>query len=245
MTRILLVVGALAVALWLRVWGLSFGLDFHEVERAVLSHQNDELAMAASVRDRLLRGDLHPGAYLHWGSGGFLIQGAVDALVFGARGLDAELDRLVENPSSMLLVHRWISVIAALLTVWVAARVASRELSPPAGPITALLLAGCYLHVRESHFGTLEAMLGAASALVLDRCSLWMRDRPRPGPGVRRRRGGAGGVDQVLGGAAGAADRGRVPRPAGALLVATARPVARRRDRGRPADVAARLLRAR
>lgn len=163
------------MAATLRGVGVDFGLDFSHAWRVVADHQNDELSMADAVRDRLLRGNLHPGVFLHWGSGGFYLFGAVDALWIAARAACGTpfrdtLERLADNPSALLLAHRLTSLVAGLLTLWLLHGVVARALSQRVAWVAMLLLAGCYLHVRESHFGSLDVLLGLATLVVIDRC---------------------------------------------------------------------------
>ncbi len=163
------------VAIVLRAVGVSFGLDFDDPSQAIFDHEVDEETMVVAVRDSLLRGDFHPGRFLYWGSGGFYLYGAADAATLGAiallssHGFVEGRDRLAENPSLLFLVHRIVSLIAGGLTVVVVLRVLWRERGAIAAVAGAATLAAGYLHVRLSHFGTLDVLLTLFASLVLDR----------------------------------------------------------------------------
>src|SRR6185503_17103759 len=85
----------LFAGLALRAAHLDYGLDTHDLSRAILSHQQDEEGMVRAVLSGagpgrfpwqsesagLLRGDPNPGIYMLWGSFGFYAFGAADALL--------------------------------------------------------------------------------------------------------------------------------------------------------------------
>ena len=162
----LLLVLILALAAGLRFAGLSFGLDADDPSHTVLNNQVDERSMAQSVLDGLLAGRLDPGDFLFRGPGGFLVFGALDAAVLlpsalahpgGWEGLRADLDR---NLSRLILWHRTWSALAGVATVLVLAQLVRRRMGQTAGLLAALFTATFYLHVRESHFGTMDPLFG-------------------------------------------------------------------------------------
>src|SRR5262249_19035708 len=83
----------LLIGVALRVEHLDYGLDTHDLSRAILSHQQDEEGMVRAVLSGagtgrypwqspsagLLRGDPQPGIYMLWGSLGYYVFGAADA----------------------------------------------------------------------------------------------------------------------------------------------------------------------
>jgi hypothetical protein len=176
----------LLLAALLRLSGLTFGLDLSDPRETVLNNLLDERGMVDEVQGRFLRGDLHPGSFLLRGPAGFVVFGLCDAAVLWLERLQGSLDwgaRLAEldrNPSLLHLVHRLVSVVAGVLSVWLCARVTRREFGPAAGLSAAVLLACAYLHVRESHFGQVDVLWGFFTLLALERCFLLLR-APRAG----------------------------------------------------------------
>jgi len=126
------------------------------------------------VREGLLAGSLEAGDFRFRGPGGFLIFGALDAAALlpsalshprGWGGLRADLDA---NLSQLILLHRTWSALAGIATVLMLARLVRRQLGLSAGIIAATFTAACYLHVRESHFGTIDTLFGLAFVCTLD-----------------------------------------------------------------------------
>jgi len=174
----------LLVAASLRLAGITFGLDFDDVRGAVLNNQVDERGMVVSVQEGLLRGHLHPGDFLHRGPGAYYLLGAIDAAVLAARapfggGWAAQLARLEQNSSLLHLLHRLVSAAAGVLTVALLVRVCHRELGRRTALLAGALLAVGYLHVRESHFGTVDVLWGLFTLLTVDQALLLVRD-PSP-----------------------------------------------------------------
>ncbi|HZM01232.1 MAG TPA: glycosyltransferase family 39 protein [Planctomycetota bacterium] len=172
----------LAVAFALRVWNLDFGLDRHDVSRAVLVHQQDEVDMAGALRDGILRGNLFPGRFMIWGAANFFLFGLVDLAVLGPIALlrgEAWIEvlaRLAANPSDLHLLQRATSAAASLLMVLLVWRMLRREAGERAGLAGAALLAAAYLSVREAHFGTLDTCLALWMLLAIDRGLLIVRE---------------------------------------------------------------------
>jgi hypothetical protein len=166
----------LLAGLALRAANLDFGLDLHELSRAILSHQQDEEGMARQVLSGtvgseavppsrgLLRDDPSPGVFLLWGALGGYTFAAADSLVLrplsrwhegGWDGLLAELD---VNPSLLHLVHRSVSVLAAMLALLALGRMGRRLLGERGGLVVVAIAAASYLPAREAHFGTLDTL---------------------------------------------------------------------------------------
>lgn len=163
----------LVVALALRAWNLDFGLVPGDPDASVLGNQVDEQGMVESVLEGLGNADLHPGDFLHRGPGGYLVLLLVDAALVGAwsvtlpGGWDEALARLSEDPVPLHLVHRVVSMVAGVLTVLLVARVARRHLDATSATLAGLFCAVGYLHVRESHFGTVDALWALGTVAVL------------------------------------------------------------------------------
>jgi len=174
----------LAVALLLRLDGLSHGLHLDDPMQVELGSQRDERAMAQAVLDGPLSGSADPGIFLHWGSGGFWTFGLLDLSVVGLAALVGSDDLTQtwrENPSGILLLHRLASAAAGLLTVLVLLRAAARERGSRTALCAAALLATCYLHVRESHVGSLDVLLTLWITLAWDQSLAWLAARRQDG----------------------------------------------------------------
>src|SRR5262247_3042924 len=127
----------LLLALGLRLVGIAFGLDLSESRRVFLGGHNDELGMAQDVQAGFLHGDLNPRSFLFRGPGSFVLFGAADALVVGVEALGHEhgwqgvLADLERNPSLVHLVHRVVSALAGVLSVWLVVSMLRREFDTP------------------------------------------------------------------------------------------------------------------
>ncbi len=182
MRRPLLVL-AVALGLLLRAWNLDFGLDFHDPARAIFHHQQDEEGMVRALNEGLLRGELHPGLFMLWGTAGYWLFGAVDAVVLWPLSWSHEggwtglLDALLLNPSWLHLSHRLASLLCSLGLLVFAVRIARRTGGERAADLTLVLLSLCYLHVREAHFGVLD-MLTALCVTAAVSASLALAETP-------------------------------------------------------------------
>jgi hypothetical protein len=179
----------LLAGLGLRACNLDYGLDARDLSRAILSHQQDEEGMVRGVLSGaeadgflatpsrgLLRGDPHPNVYLLWGSLGFWVFGAADAVAAAwvARGLpggwDAALAALDGNPSTLHQAHRVVSVLAALLSLLVVQRLGRRVLGARGALLAAAIAAASYLPAREAHFGVLDTLAALGIVLAVAAC---------------------------------------------------------------------------
>jgi hypothetical protein len=175
----------LALAAWLRLDGIGFGLDLSTPENALFTNDVDARGMALEVRELLLHGDFDPGNFLYRGPAAFYLFGLVDAAVlalqapFHPGGWSGVLAELRQNPSLLHLVHRCISALAGVLTVALVFRIVRRDFGATAGLLSALLMAVAYLHVRDSHFGTVDVLSGFVSLAAIEQMLLLLRDPRR------------------------------------------------------------------
>lgn len=175
----------LLLGAWLRVDGIAFGLDLSDAEQAFFTNDTDARGMTLEVRSRFLRGNFRPEAFLVRGPAAFYLFGVADALVAGAwacfhpEGWSGVTAELAVNPSLLYLVHRCVSALAGVLTIALVFRIMRREFDATSALVGALVLAVCYLHVRDSHFGTVDVLSGLATLLAVDRMLLLVRD-PTP-----------------------------------------------------------------
>jgi len=166
----------LCLAAGLRLCALGFDLDLADPERVLLDNHTDARSMLTSVQAALRHGDLDPRNFLLRGPAGFLAFGAADELAVvalsaehprGHAGVLAELER---NPSLLMLLHRCVAACAGIATVFVLLRLVRREFDTPSALCAGAFLAVAYLHVRDSHLGTVETLWGLAVVLALDAC---------------------------------------------------------------------------
>jgi len=157
----LLLAGIFALALGLRLWGIDFGLP-------LLHARPDETTIVDLARE------LGPG---HWNPGFFQypsLQLYWVAALGGLQGL------FVANPetSSLYLLARIASALFGASSVLAVFAIARHLAGPSAGHVAAFFLAVAPLHVRDSHFLTVDVtatFLGLAAIALL----LRFRDRLR------------------------------------------------------------------
>ena len=150
----------LAMAAWLRVWGMDYGLP-HPLTRP------DEERLVGRAQTIFATGDWHPGSffypslpfylntfalYLYYGMG--KLAGSYD------RPFDFLFDIAVTRPGLHYWVCRWVSILAGVATVaatYALGRLASG--SRIVGIVAAVFLSVCHLHVRDSHFATVDIVM--------------------------------------------------------------------------------------
>jgi hypothetical protein len=175
----------LALGALLRFAHIDFGLDRHDVQRALLHEQQDEEGLVKSVQETLLRGNVNPDTFLLWGTAGYYLFGLADALVLLPRALTTDggwpavMDAMDDNPSDLHLVQRCVSALASVLLILLVYRMARREAGATTGLLAAVLLATAYLPAREGHFGALDTLCALAVIAAVDR-SLVLAADPRP-----------------------------------------------------------------
>jgi len=150
----------LLLAATLRLWGLDYGLP-HPLSRP------DEERIVGRAQTIFATGDWHPGSFFYPSLLFYLDTAALGAYygVQKARGryarpFDFLFDIAVTRPGLHYLIGRWVSAIAGTLTVLVIFFLATTvSRSRAVGLVAALLLAVCHLHVRESHFATVDVVM--------------------------------------------------------------------------------------
>ena len=150
----LVLVGILLVAAGLRFWGLSFGLphDHCRPDENLLVHH--ALSIGA--------GDLNPHAF-YWPTLHFYLLALVFGVYFVAASAVDAFSGLQEfelyfhlDPSPFYLLGRSLSALFGTATVWLTYKIGRMLGDHRAGQISALFLAVCFLHVRDSHFLTTD-----------------------------------------------------------------------------------------
>jgi hypothetical protein len=153
---------------------------------AELGNSVDERAMAQAVLEGVLAGRADPGIFLFWGSGAFWTFGLVDGAVALIAGASETVTGWHENPSSLILLHRLVSALAGVFTVLVLVRAVQRERGVPTALAAGTLLGTCYLHVRESHFGTTDVLLTLWITVAWSASLRWLRARQAGNERARR-----------------------------------------------------------
>jgi YYY domain-containing protein len=91
-------------------------------------------------------------------------------LVAVARGLVSAATGQAKDFAGLILVGRFLSVVAGVAAVLVLHRLARRLYGPPTALLAAGLLAACVLHIQHSRFMTSEALLTLLVLLALGGC---------------------------------------------------------------------------
>ncbi len=166
----LLLAGILVLAAILRVAGLSFSLP------AVYRPDEDTLlGRAAGVA----KGELDPH-FFDWPSLMFYLDGAVLRIARPLAGLlgggrpcaPEQVEAVWCWPASDYLAGRLLTALVGCLTVALAYCLAKRAYGERAALIGAAFLAVAFLHVRDSHFATIDVPLSLATLTVL-----WLAQR--------------------------------------------------------------------
>lgn len=143
--------GILAVAAWIRLWGITWGLPYpyHPDEGSILFH-----ALGFGM------GDLNPH-WFRWPSLFMYVMFAVYVAYYvlgraaGTFSAPPDLVRsYLEDPTPFWLLGRLMSAAAGVATVWITYLIARRVFGRAAGLIAAAFSAVVFLHVRDSHYAT-------------------------------------------------------------------------------------------
>ena len=162
--------GVLLLAAILRIWGLDYGLP-HPLSRP------DEERIVGRAQTIFATGNWHPGSFFYPS----LVFYADTAALHGYyavkkwmgdydRPFDFLFEIAVTRPGLHYLLGRWVGAVSGIMTVLVVYALGLSVSGLPAvGLLAAALLATCHLHVRESHFATVDVVrmtLFIASSLL-------------------------------------------------------------------------------
>jgi Dolichyl-phosphate-mannose-protein mannosyltransferase len=153
----------LLVAAAVRMWGLGFGLPY-------ANSRVDETAVAGPAV-QFLSGSLRPANFMY--PTGMLYAVALLYATWYAVtkpfGMYASLAAFAESRRQSLApffyLSRGLSAAMGTLTVWWMFAICRRAFDETAGIVSALFLALAFLHVRDSHFGTLDVTMTALVVL--------------------------------------------------------------------------------
>jgi hypothetical protein len=161
------------VAVGARVWGLGFGLPY-------AGSRVDETAVAGPAV-QFLTGNFRPPNFLY--PTGLLY--AVALLYVGwyaitrPFGTYASLTAFAESRRQSLApffyLSRGLSAVMGTLTVWWVFAICRRVFDDTVAIVAALFMALAFLHVRDSHFGTLDVSMTALVVLSVLAILQWQR----------------------------------------------------------------------
>jgi 4-amino-4-deoxy-L-arabinose transferase-like glycosyltransferase len=172
------ILSVLVTALAVRLWGLGFGLPY-------VAARPDETAVAGPAVG-FLSGDLRP-PFFEWPT---LFVYAVAALYvayfvvtrpfapYKTLAAFAESRRQSLNP--FLYTSRALSAVMGVLTVWWVYALSRRLFDETVALVAALFLALCFLHVRDSHFGTTDVPMTAMVMLTVLAILRWRDEGTLP-----------------------------------------------------------------
>ncbi|MBK7544976.1 MAG: DUF2029 domain-containing protein [Elusimicrobia bacterium] len=165
---VLLAAGLRAVAFG---WGLP--LKYAHIDESVVSFY----AM------RIASGVFNPGFYDYPGLFLNLLAGFFRAglALTGVSFADATLRYAAGDSAALTLTARGLSFLFALGTVALVFRMGRRWAGAVAGTLVATLLAVNPLHVRHSHYGTVDALAVLLTFWTMARLAAFAMDRSRPG----------------------------------------------------------------
>lgn len=156
---------AIVFALGLRLWGISFGLPYRY-------HIDETFYVAQSLQLPTTRFDLpvttHGPNLFYMGLLAEYALYFVALYLVGAVNSLAEFEALYRNdPTTFVLLARITSAIAGMLTLIPIYLTGKRIHGRAVGIGAAVLLASSFQHVRESHYGTPDVLVGLLVAVSL------------------------------------------------------------------------------
>ncbi len=154
-----LLVAVLFLGMLVRFWGIDFGLPHH------LTRPDEQHYIAMAMH--LLNGSQsseyfyeYPSLFFYILAAGLVVYYAVGRLLGWYGDVDDLIYQYATDPASLHLVSRCISVVAGVATIYAVYKTVRRLFkSEKTGLVGALFMALCYLHVRDSHFGTMDVTM--------------------------------------------------------------------------------------
>lgn len=142
------------MAIALRVWGIQFGLP--------LTQARPDESRVVNLASRIAAGDPNPHYFVYPSLFLYLIAGSAKGLsAFHATTADAAAE------PGMFLIARGLSAALGSASVLIIFLIARRLAGTVAGLASAAVLAGAFLHVRDSHFGTTDVAMTCVLLLAL------------------------------------------------------------------------------
>ena len=177
MIRRKLLPAILLIALAVRVWGLGFGLPY-------AGSRVDEAAIAGPAV-QFLSGVLRPPDFMY--PTGFRYAVALVYVAwygitrpFGTyASLAAFADSRAQTVAPFFYLSRSLSALMGTLTVWWVFAICRRIFDDTVAIVAALFIALAFVHVRDSHFGTIDVTMTALVVLTVLAILRWQQT---PGP---------------------------------------------------------------
>ncbi|HOX22329.1 MAG TPA: glycosyltransferase family 39 protein [Elusimicrobiales bacterium] len=144
----------LAAALALRLWAIMFGLPHTEArpdESTVIY-----IALRALLFDPSPASLVYPTGYTYLLSGVYAVYAFICRLFGAGPGVAGLLGEYAASPATLFVLNRLLVAFMGVATVYAVYKIAFLRAGHRAGLLAGLLMAVCYLHVRDSHFGTLD-----------------------------------------------------------------------------------------
>jgi len=147
----------LIVAALVRYWGIDFGLPN--------TNARPDEPFVVNTAVKFGTGDFNPHDfswphlyfYLLFGLFGlYFVVGRFIGRYTGVSGFEAEF---ITNPTNFYLIDRCFSALFGVATVWLIYHVTSQLFNKKTALVSALFLSLAFLHVRDSHFGTLDVAM--------------------------------------------------------------------------------------
>lgn len=157
-TRILILLFILMSAGVFRIWGIGFGLPNTECR------PDESPLVFRSLRMGL--GDLNPHCFNYPTLHLYMCFSSYVLYYFLGRTaghFENPFDLGVQfflDPSVFFLISRLLSALAGILTVWILYKISRRAFNEKTALLAALFLAVTPLHVRDSHFGVTDVLMG-------------------------------------------------------------------------------------
>ena len=149
-------IAILLLAFAVRIWGITFGLPL------TVCRPDEGLVVQPALE--YFGGDFDPKFYAYGTLGSYLLHALmrVQLLFELAAGHIVDSREFVQaallDPGHWHLVARCSSAIAGVATVWLVYLIGHEVQGRRVALTGAFLLALCYLHARDSHFGTLDVL---------------------------------------------------------------------------------------
>jgi len=160
-------VGVLSLGLFLRLWGIGFGLPrVQHADETALIYTAFSMAAEGGRPNVYVHGTVYPsiiavfsGLYFLWGR---LVGWFSDPSVF--------LVSFIKDPTVIVMFGRSLTVFFALASVWLVYRVGRQLFNARVGLLSSLFLAVSVLHVKESHYVKPDVLLGFVVLLLFLAC---------------------------------------------------------------------------
>jgi hypothetical protein len=155
----------LVLAVVVRLWNIDFGLPNEHVR----PDERHLIGFTLTIGGNKLNPGFfnYPSLYLYslfMAYGAYFAIGRLTGHFSSAQDL---VNEYALAPSALYLIDRVLVALLGTATVFLAYFIGKRIANARVGLMAALLLALSYLHVRESHFGTVDVPLGFMTTLAL------------------------------------------------------------------------------